>query len=263
MTAEAPRPRFARRRRPEPPTPQEARNRLRRALGTVHLTRGHVLTALLTVLLGVALMAQVRVTDEAGLRELRETELVALLDDVTTRADSLREEVRQLEADRSRLQGGQGDQAAAAAAQDRLESYQILAGTVPVQGPGITVRVDDPGAVITQTMLLDGIQELRDAGAEAIQIGSVRVVASTYVGTDAAGDVVLDGVPLRQPYTITAVGDAHTLAGAMAIPGGFTDSLRGAGATVTVLESDVVRIEALHQPREARYARPVPSPSTP
>jgi uncharacterized protein YlxW (UPF0749 family) len=259
MAQESPRSRFTRRRRPDPPTPQEARNRLRRALGHVHLSRGHVLTALLTVLLGVALMAQVRVTDEAGLRELRETELVALLDDVTNRADSLREEVRELEADLSRLQGGQGDQAAAAAAQERLESYQILAGTVPVQGPGITVRVDDPGAVITQTMLLDGIQELRDAGAEAIQIGSVRVVASSYVGTDAAGDVVLDGVPLRQPYSITAVGDAHTLAGAMAIPGGFTDSLRGAGATVTVLESDIVRVEALHQPREAQYARPVPS----
>lgn len=263
MTADDPRPRFPRRRRPDPPTPAEARGRLRRALGRVHLTRGHVLTALLTALLGVALVAQVRVADEAGLRQLRETELVALLDDVTTRADSLREEVRQLEADRTRLLGGEGDQAAAAAAQDRLESYQILAGTVPVQGPGVTVRVDDPGAVITQTMLLDGIQELRDAGAEAIQIGTVRVVASSYVGTDESGQVLLDGIPLRQPYTITAVGDSHTLAGAMAIPGGFTDSLRGAGASVTVIESEIVRIEALHQPREARYARPVPAPSTP
>lgn len=244
------------------PTPAQARNRLRRGLSGLRPTRGHLLTALVTALLGVALVAQVRVADEAGLRQLRETELVALLDDVTSRADSLREEVRQLESDRTRLQGGQGDEAAARAAQERLESYQILAGTVQVEGPGITVRVDDPGAVITQTMLLDGIQELRDAGAEAIQIGPVRVVASSYVSTDDQGQVVLDGVPLQQPYSIAVIGDPHTLAGAMAIPGGFSDSLRGAGATVTIIETQHLRIETLHHADEARYAQPVPATPT-
>lgn len=259
MGVREPRVRHPRLRRPTAPTPEQARTRLRGALGRFQVTRGHVLTALVASLLGIALVAQVRVADEAGLRQLRQTELVALLDDVTSRADALREEVRELEADRTRLLGGQGDEAAARAAQERLESYQILAGTVPVEGPGITVRVDDPGAVITQTMLLDGIQELRDAGAEAIQIGTVRVVASSYVGTDASGQVVLDGVPLQQPYSISAIGESHTLAGAMAIPGGFSDSLRGAGATVTVIETELVRIEALHEPEEARYARPVPA----
>ena len=134
---------------------------------------------------------------------------------------------------------------------------------MPVEGPGITVLVDDDGGIITQTMLLDGIQELRDAGAEAIQVGPVRVVASSFVGTGPEGEVLLDGEPLSTPYTITAVGDAHTLAGAMAIPGGFSDSLRSAGATVTVVEGDTVLIDALHEPSEPRYAQPVPSTQDP
>lgn len=249
-------------RRPTSPSPQEARRRLR-AISGFRLNRGQLLAALLTAMVGVALVAQVRVTDEAGLSQLRETELVALLDDVTSRAVSLQEEVRQLSEDRSRLLGSEGDAAAAQAAQQRLESYQILAGTVPVQGPGITIRVDDPGSVITQTMLLDGIQELRDAGAEAIQIGSVRVVASSYVSTDAEGRVLLDGRVLERPYTITAIGEPNTLATAMAIPGGFSDSLRGAGASVTVVTGDLLVVEALHEPRPARFAQPLPSTPAP
>lgn len=254
--------RFRRLRRTGTPTVAQARQRLL-ALRHFHPSRGQLVAALLLALLGVGLVAQVRVTDEAGLGQLRQTELVALLDDSTNRVLSLQEEVRALEADRTRLQGSQGDEAAAQAAQQRLESYQILAGQVPVQGPGITILVQDPGAVVTQTMLLDGIQELRDAGAEAIQVGGVRVVASSWVGTDPDGRLLIDGRIVLPPYSIVAIGDAHTLAGAMAIPGGFTDSLRGAGATVRVTEAPTVQVEALHEARPPRYAQPVPAEQSP
>ncbi|MFK5635548.1 MULTISPECIES: DUF881 domain-containing protein [unclassified Ornithinimicrobium] len=238
------------------PTPAEARRRLS-ALGRFHPAPGQIVAAVLTALLGVALVAQVRSADEAGLSQLRQSELVGLLDDVTGRVSSLQQEVVQLEADRARLQGEQGDVAAVEAAQDRLESYTILAGTAPVEGPGITVFVNDPDGVVTQTMLLDAIQELRDAGAEAIQVGAVRVVASTWVGTDPDGRLTLDGRVLTAPYRISAIGEPHTLSGAMAIPGGFSDSLRGAGAGVDVVESDELLIDALHEPQQPRYARPV------
>lgn len=248
-------------RRPRGPVPttQQARRRMRRLVAGTRPNRGQVVAGVLLALLGVALVAQVRSTEEAGLSQLRQSELVALLDNVSSRVDALQQEVVQLEADRVRLQGEQGDEAAARAAQERLESYAILAGTAPVQGPGITVFVNDPDGVVTQTMLLDAIQELRDAGAEAIQVGPQRVVASSYVGTDAEGRVTLDGAVLVPPYRIVAIGDSHTLAGAMAIPGGFSDSLRGAGATVDVVETDSLLIDALHAAEEPRYARPVPS----
>lgn len=252
------------RRRPDrpPPTTEEARRRLS-DLGRLRPDRGQVLASVLTLLLGVALVAQVRSTDEAGLGQLRQNELVALLDDVSSRVDALQLEVLQLAADRDRLQGEQGDAAAAAAAEERLESYAILAGTVPVEGPGVAVFVDDPAGAVTPSMLLDGIQELRDAGAEAIQIGPTRVVASSYVGTDAEGRVTLDGQTVPQPWRILAIGDSHTLAAAMAIPGGFSDSLRGAGATVDVTEVETLRIDAVRTVGEPRYAQPVPSAPPP
>lgn len=252
-------PRLPRRSHGTTPTTAQARRRLLAIVAGVRPNRGQAVAAVLLALLGVGLVAQVRSTEEAGLSQLRQTELVALLDNVSSRVDALQQEVVQLEADRRRLQGEQGGEAAARAAQERLESYAILAGTVPVEGPGITVYVNDPEGGVTQTMLLDAIQELRDAGAEAIQIGPHRVVASSYVGTDEQGRVTLDGSPLVPPYRIVAIGDSHTLSGAMAIPGGFSDSLRGAGATVDVVETDTLLIDALHEAEEPRYAQPVPS----
>lgn len=248
-----------RRRQGPVPTTDQARRRLLGLLGGTRPDRGQLVAAGLLALLGVALVAQVRSTEEAGLGQLRQSELVALLDDASERVDVLQEEVLRLEADKEQLQGLEGDEAAVAAAAERLESYTILAGTVPVEGPGITVYVSAPEGAITQTMLLDAIQELRDAGAEAIQIGSQRVVASTWVGTDADGRLTLNGTVLTPPFRIAAIGEAHTLAGAMAIPGGFSDTLRGAGAKVEVVETDALLISAVQQSVEPRFARPVPS----
>jgi uncharacterized protein YlxW (UPF0749 family) len=242
----------------EPPPPPVARRRLRRLSGP-RVSRGTMLVAVLTLLLGVALVAQVRTTQSEGLEDLRESDLIALLDDASTRVDTLEEELASLESDRARLQGASGDAAAQQAAEDRLDSYRVLAGTVPVEGPGVTVVVGDADRAVTPTMVLDLIQELRDAGAEAIQVGPVRVVASSWVGLSAENELTVDGQPLTSPYRIVAIGDGHTLAGALAIPGGFNDSVRRVGGTVEVVEGETLRIDALHQPEEPRYARPVPS----
>lgn len=221
------------------------------------LTRGNLLAAGITVLLGLALVAQVQSTQAGDLEELRQDDLIALLDDVTARADSLDDEVRRLELDRDRLAGGENDVAAAQAAQSRLDSYQILAGTVAAVGPGIEVLVRDPERELTTTALIDMIQELRDGGAEAIQIGKVRVVASTWVEVR-RDTLTVDGTTVTEPYSVKAIGDPHTLAGALAIPGGFTDNVRRNGGSVDAEERDEVTLDALHQPAPQKYAQPVP-----
>lgn len=240
--------------------PQVTRRTAWRRLSTIsspRLSRGNLLAALLTLVLGLALVAQVRSTQTADLESLRESDLVALLDDVTARADQLEEEVRTLEQDKSRLEGSGGDAAAAQAAQSRLESYQILAGTVPVSGPGVAVRITDPEGELSTTMMIDLVQELRDAGSEAIQIGPVRVVASTWIGVE-DGVLTVDGQPVAAPYRVIAIGEAHTLTGALAIPGGFNDSVRRVGGTVEVEEDTDLTIDAVHEPATPEHARPVP-----
>lgn len=221
------------------------------------ISAGNLLAAAITVVIGFALVTQVQAANDVALEDLRETDLVALLDDVTERADTLESEIRLLEADKRALEEGSGAEAGEAA-RARLASHQILAGTVAVEGSGITMTVDAPGGGFTPTMMVDLMQELRNAGAEAIQIGPVRVVADTWIGIE-DGTLVVGGEDVNVPFRIIAIGDPHTLSGAMAIPGGFTDSVRGIGGNVQVVEGDLLVIDALRPAEEPQYARPVPS----
>lgn len=231
-------------------------------MGAPRATKANVLAALLALLLGFALVTQVRQTRSTGLESLRQTDLVGLLDDVSQRSHRLDKDAAELRSTRDELVSGRaGDAAARKAAQSRLDSLRVLAGTVPVKGPGISMVIADPGHKVSDAVLLDALQELRDAGAEAVQIGPVRVVASTSFTTSKEGRIMVDGTAVNPPYRILAIGDAHTIAAAMDIPGGIAETVRQLGATPTVTPSTSIRITALQTPREHRYAHPVPSAS--
>jgi uncharacterized protein YlxW (UPF0749 family) len=109
---------------------------------------------------------------------------------------------------------------------------------------------------------LDAVQELRGAGAEAMQISggdraSARIIASTYF-LDGPGDVlVVDGRALTGPFTITVIGDPETMRTALNIPGGVAASVRGDGGNVSVEDREVAEVSALHAPLKLEHARPV------
>lgn len=231
----------------------------RRGLLRTRPTRATVLAGVLTLALGLGLSAQIHQTRDAGLDSLRETELVGVLDGVTGRLTRLQQESRELEAEQARLADGADGAEAERRARERLADLGILAGTVPAEGPGITVTLDGGPDTLTASSFLDLVQELRDAGAEAIQIGDVRVVASTSF-VDSGGRIVIDGHPISLPVRVVAIGDGRTLASALAIPGGVEESTRQAGARITVKESSRVLVNALHPASSHRYARAVTTP---
>ncbi len=226
-------------------------------------TKAQVLGAVLALALGFAIATQVQQTGEGGLESLRQDDLVRVLDDVSQRSSRLDEQVRELESQRDQLASGAGSsQQALEQAQRRLDTLRILAGTAPAQGQGIRITITDPGSKVTAPMLLDVLQELRDAGAEVVQYGQIRVVAGSYF-TAAGSQVQVDGQPLQRPFVILAIGDKATLASAMTIPGGIVETVRRQGATASIDQLDTLRVDALQTPRTPRYARPVPDAATP
>lgn len=211
-----------------------------------------VLVAILCMLLGVGIVTQVRDT-KAGdrLDSARPSDLLALLDSLHQREASLRQEISTLERSLEAMQsGGSSAQGAMAEAQGRLSALQIQVGTVPAVGPGIVVLITDPHKGVDADVLLDQLQELRAAGAEAISFSGagsgqdVRIGVDSWI-TGAAGAIKVDGVALTAPYTVTAIGDPATLAAALNIPGGVVDTVRRAGGELTVERRDDVRISAV------------------
>lgn len=212
------------------------------------------LTALIVVL---TLRSQATQPEFANVRQ---ADLIQLLDNVTGETRRLEEQVRDLERARTELlSGADRDQAAREEAARRLEQARIVAGTVPVTGPGVRIQIDDPGAGVTAELLLNAVEELRDAGAEVIELNdSVRLVMNSYFTTDDRGTVVADGVPLAQPYVIDAIGDAATLEAGARFRGGLVSEVEGerVGGRVTIEQLEVVDISSLAEIDEPEFARP-------
>jgi uncharacterized protein YlxW (UPF0749 family) len=223
-------------------------------------TRAHLLAALLLGALGFTLVVQVRSQQEDRYEGLDQSQLVNVLDDVENRSERLDAEARDLQATQDELKSG-SDRAAAAqrAARSRLSVLGILAGTVPATGPGVRLTVADPRGQVTAAVLLDTVEELRDAGAEALQVGPVRIVASTSFTDAGTGAVRVDGQTLTPPYTFLAVGDAETMAAALDIPGGVLETLRRGGATGTVQRAGGLTVPATRPAATPRYATPGPA----
>ncbi len=220
------------------------------------------LAILLCLLLGVAIVTQVRQTESGdSLETARPADLLVLLDSLRQREATLNTEVADLQDTLNALQAsGNTDQAAIETAQARLAALSILVGAVGATGPGVTINIEDPGPGVAPEAMLDVINELRAAGAEAIEINdghqSIRVGVDTWV-TGAPGALTIDNRVLSPPYSIMAIGDPSTLAAAMNIPGGAKDSIKRVGGRMFVQEVERVDVTTLRQPKPHQYAQPV------
>src|SRR5919107_322234 len=144
---------------------------------------GPLLVALLAAVIGFLVVGQLRGTERFRRRLEAESEgdLTRILASLTTEADALRDEVTGLKLQLQRLETSSvRDQAGTDAADEQLRALEVLAGTVAVTGPGIAISIEDARGAAGYDTVIDIVQELRDAGAEAIGINGRRVGAASY-----------------------------------------------------------------------------------
>ncbi|MBT2388242.1 DUF881 domain-containing protein [Streptomyces sp. ISL-1] len=235
---------------------QTGRQRLVAVLWPPRVNRAQLIVAVLLFVLGLGLAIQVSSTsDNSALRGARQEDLVRILDELDNRTQRLADEKQRLETQRTELESS-SDQAEEARKQTRQKEQQlgILAGTVAAQGPGITLTVEDPSGTVESDMLLDAIQELRAAGAEAIQVNDIRVVADTHF-TGTGGEIEVDGKKITAPYRFKVIGRPQDLEPALNIPGGVVQTLEKEQATARVERSQKIVVDALRPAKRPDYAR--------
>jgi uncharacterized protein YlxW (UPF0749 family) len=203
-----------------------------------------VVITVLFVVLGYTLTAAIADNEsESILANARQSDLVSLLDDLAQREARLEAENSRLENARETLLGGD-EYSALNEAKRRADALGILAGSEPIIGTGIEVEISGN---LTASTLIDAIQELRDAGATAIQISdqslAVRLVANSWFADSSSG-VTVSGTALEVPITISVIGDPSVLVPAIEIPGGLVDTIGSGGGQVTIVEGDAVDISA-------------------
>lgn len=215
------------------------------------------------VLFVTALLVVITLRSQAAAPEftnVRQADLIQLLDNITGETRRLEEEVRELERARTELiSGADRDAAAQEEAERRLQQAQIIAGTVPAIGPGVRIQIDDPESKMSAELLLDAVEELRDAGAEVIELNdSVRLVMDSWFSTNERGRIVADGVELGAPYVIEAIGDPATLEAGARFRGGLVSEVEGdrVGGRVTITQLPEISIDTTVTTRPNEFARP-------
>lgn len=233
------------------------RQRLVQGLWPPRVTRAQLIVAVLLFGLGFGLAVQVASNSDSdsALRGARQEDLVRILDELDDRTQRLEDEKQGLEKQRDELENS-SDQAEEARKQtvEKERQLGILAGTVAAQGPGIEMTIQDTKGTVESDMLLDTIQELRAAGAEAIQVNGVRVVAGTYL-SDSDKSVSVDGNKITAPFRFKVIGNPQDLEPALNIPGGVVQTLEKEQATVVVERSDKIVVDALRAAKQPDYAR--------
>lgn len=245
-----------------------ARDNRRRAIQSlVRPGRGQVIAAAILFLVGMAGVMQIKInTADDTYSTARREDLIQLLDGLGQEARRLEGEIADLQRTKTNLDTGADTQRVAREeAQKRIEVLSILAGTAPAEGPGITMRITDPQTKIKPDQLLDMVEEMRDAGAEVIEINdSVRVVASTWFGGE-PGALVVDDQAVVGPITVEVIGDPHSLSEAAQFRGGIVSEIEGpnVGGHVEIIQVDKVVVRSLHSPTTNQYAQPAAPPPTP
>jgi uncharacterized protein YlxW (UPF0749 family) len=217
-------------------------------------TRAQVLIGILCAVLGFALVTQVRQASGDNLGSLRQDELVRILDETTARGEALQKEAADLRAERDELLSGSDRRQAALEALERSAANQgILTGRLPATGRGVVVTLSDVDRALSPVVLLDVLEELRNAGAEAIELNNRRITASSAFSGE-AGAVLLDGEPVTSPYLWRVIGDPDAIAPALQIPGGAFAQVRNSGGAASVERADTVEITSTRVLPEPRYA---------
>lgn len=223
-------------------------------------SRAQLAWAVALCLVALAVVVQVQ-SIQAGDRyaSMRRDDLVQLLDGLTEESERLAAEVAELERTRDALQSGvDADEVARAEAQRRADGLAILAGTAAAVGPGVRITISAPEGRITADLMLDAVQELRDAGAEVIEVNdSIRLVAQSWV-TESPQGLLIDDQLVSLPIVIEAIGDPHSLAEGARFRGGLVSQVESqqVGGSVAIEELEQVNVFSLHQPRAPRYAEP-------
>jgi uncharacterized protein YlxW (UPF0749 family) len=232
------------------------------------VSRWQAAVALFLVAVGFLVVAQLRsrqpLRQASALPSWRLQELAVLIRQqedarklLEVEVDTLRRQAHEYEA---AVTAGRGFSQAMA---DEVARYRLVLGMVPVAGSGVRVVVSEGSGVhagvlppMVQAEDLSGLaNEMWSAGAEAMAINGIRVVATT--GIRQAGDgLMLGNIRVHAPYRIDTIGDPAALQAALAIKGGFVEGLRSVGLRVEVRPQQRLHLPPRPGAEPFRYARP-------
>ncbi|MCB6992186.1 DUF881 domain-containing protein [bacterium 210820-DFI.6.37] len=234
--------------------------------------KGIAIAAVLTFLIGFIISVQISTTagDDQGalvpLAKLKGYE--ARLTQATEEKEAALEQLKTLEEQLASIQRDKaGESDSIRTMVEENQKNKIAAGLTDVYGPGLRIVIKDPPVEASEEnetfsliaynyeYLLNVVNKLKEAGAEAISINGERIVQTTEISL--AGDNInINGKATAQPYTIDAIGPGDTMEAAVTIRAGVVEAMKNLGLVVSTEKKERIEMTRYSGVMDFQYARP-------
>ena len=217
-------------------------------------------------ILTITILIQVKTissTDIGALETMQESELRKEIASIKAKYD---ETLKELEETNSKIKEYEetinSGKEASQILQDELVKSNNLLGKNIVKGEGITVTLTDVNVgkfgKITAQDLIELLNSLKTAGAEAISINDQRIIANTYVVDINSTYISVNGRRLVSPYVVKAIGDITYLeSGLSQKQYGYIDTKTNEGKSVVLEKNADLLIKAYSKDLSFKYAKEV------
>jgi uncharacterized protein YlxW (UPF0749 family) len=214
----------------------------------MHQPRNQLTIAAVAFVLGLLVIVQLRTqASGAAFAGLSSQELTVLVANLNDRNDGLRGEIGTLERELATLSANtQRGEVSVDELRADLRRVRLYAGIDPATGPGVVIRIRGP---VDGSGVEDLVNELRNAGAEAIAVEAIRLVPGV-VTMGAAGAVTVDGVSLGDSFELSAIGAPDKLTGSLTRSGGIIAQLAATLPDVVVEVTPLDRVDVPATDRE-------------
>lgn len=224
--------------------------------GKLSLTITIGFTAFIFTMVMFTQFKTVEQTDITAIETMRETELRTELakikekyDDVETKLSETETKIKEYETQMT------NEEDATKILEQELSEAQMYLGYTTVHGEGIVITLSDTKAKNIESYdLMDLVNELKIAGAEAISINGNRVVSTTEIVDILYKYIVINGKRISGPYTIKAIGNQKYLESGITLKNGYKDRIEANGKSIECVPENDIVIEAYDGNIELQYS---------
>lgn len=197
------------------------------------------------------LRSQARPTE---ISSLSAQELSQLIETLSSRNAELRAALSdQRDTLRKYEAAGPVGQSALQVSREDLRRITAFGGLAPVMGEGITLQVEGDLDAIA---LNDLLNELRNAGAEAMAVDQIRITHKS-VAVQGPTSLLVDGRPVGRRFTVQAIGSPEGLLSTIERPGGIIAQLEQfIDASIVASQSDDLELPATQTDLTPQVAQP-------
>ena len=204
-----------------------------------------ILTFAITVQLRVSSLSESE-SSQTKITDKLKDEIFRLNDENVKLAEKFQNTTSEL--DDARNQAAQNDSSSKDTS-ELIKKYTIVSGKTDVTGQGIIIKYkpsDNEAKADMVKDLRDIVNEIKNAGAEAIEINNQRIVGTTAIEM-VKNKIEINDTEVSENFIIKAIGDSNLMYSGLIRPGGTIDNIRESGVSLEINSENAIKINKYNE----------------